>query len=235
VVLVARYLGSARAALPWRPEWPAAILIALAWAAVLVAPWGHAHAGHGGGEPHPGLAEWTLMATAMMAPVALPALRHVGLNSIRSRRSRSMGVYLGVYVAVWAGFGVVALGALHVVLEVLSVDHRVVLALALALAGAWQATRWKRRAVLACTRTVPLPPVGLRADAGCARFALKSGWRCVRSCWAVMLVMALAAGAFWMAALTALVLLEERTLAGRRLLRPSGGVLALAAALVLLV
>jgi predicted metal-binding membrane protein len=51
-----------------------------------------------------------------------------------------------------------------------------------------------------------------------------------------MLVMAVLgpASVFWMAGLTALVLVEERTLVGRRLLRPSGAVLALAAALVLL-
>jgi predicted metal-binding membrane protein len=264
------YSGRARAVLPWRPEWPAGVLIALAWVALLAAPGGHHEGEHGHPGavaadrpaalvcdltdlrrrqsawvsrpaeattgPHAGLPHWTLMAMAMMAPVALPAVRHVGLNSMRRRRQRSMGVYLGVYVAVWAGFGAVALAAVHLARETLGLDERVLLALALATAGAWQVTRAKRRAVLACGRTVPLPPVGLRADAGCARFALKSAWRCVKSCWALMLVMAVMgpASIFWMAGLTALVLVEERTRIGRRLLRPSGAVLALAAALVLL-
>jgi endonuclease G, mitochondrial len=62
-----------------------------------------------------GVPHWTLMAMAMMAPVALPAARHVGLNSIRRRHQRAIGLYLGVYVAVWAGFGAVAQGAVQVV------------------------------------------------------------------------------------------------------------------------
>jgi predicted metal-binding membrane protein len=183
-----------------------------------------------------GMPHVTLMAMAMMAPVALPAVRHVGLNSLRRRRQRAMGLYLGVYVIVLGGFGAVALAAVHVVRESLVTDERVLLALALALAAAWQLTREKRRAVLACTRTVPLPPSGLRADVACARFALKGAYRCMRSCWALMVVMAVVGpfGLAWMAALTGLILIEERTLMGRRLLRPSGGVLALGAALVAL-
>jgi predicted metal-binding membrane protein len=44
-----------------------------------------------------------------------------------------------------------------------------------------------------------------------ARFALRNGLACVGSCWALMLIMALAAGAqlLWMPALTALVCAEK--------------------------
>lgn len=37
----------------------------------------------------------------------------------------------------------------------------------------WQLTTWKRRAVVACQRPVPLAPVGWRADYGCAHFGVR--------------------------------------------------------------
>jgi predicted metal-binding membrane protein len=104
------------------------------------------------------------------------------------------------------------------------------------MAAIWQLTRTKRRALFACRRTVPLPPVGRRADAGCARFALLQGWRCVVSCWALMLIMLMVghAGLIWMVVLTALILVEELTRLGRRLLRPSAAALAFVGGLVVL-
>lgn len=261
--------GRRRAAtvLRWRPEWPFAVVVALAWVALLAGVgWHGDEAGHGGpgisavepaapqhaharpgvapadgpsqepGGLLPALPGWTLMSVAMMAPVTLPAVRHVGLNSIRRRRQWAMCLYLTVYVAVWVAFGAIALTGTGLARQALGVDARVLLALALAAAAAWQLTRAKRRALLGCQRTVPLPPTGLRADAGCARFALRQGWRCVTSCWALMLVMAVAghSSLVWMAALTALTMAEELTLLGRRLLRPSAVALTLAAGLVTL-
>jgi predicted metal-binding membrane protein len=55
------------------------------------------------------------------------------------------------------------------------------------------------------------------------------------SCWALMVVMAVAGhGLAVMAALTALVALEELTLFGRRLFGPSAAILGLAAGIVAL-
>ena len=94
----------------------------------------------------------------------------------------------------------------------------------------------KRRAIFRCRRTLPLPPRGVRADLGVARFALLLGWRCLVSCWALMLVMvvmghggALALGA--MLAMTSLVLVEDMTSRGEALFAPSAAALALAAAI----
>ena len=105
-------------------------------------------------------------------------------------------------------------------------------------AALWQVAPAKRRALLRCRRTSPLPPVGLRADLGSARFALLQGRRCLGSCWALMLVMAalghgggLALAA--MAAMTAFMLVEDMTARGKDLLVPSAAALALAAAVVL--
>jgi len=194
----------------------------------------HAHGSHADGGHAPALGGWTLMAVAMMAPVGLPAARHVGFNSIRARRQRAIALYFAAYVGVWIGFGVVVLAAARLGRQTLGVDPDLLLAGTLAAAAAWQLTRWKRRALYGCKRTVPLPPVGLRADLGCVRFALKHGWRCLCSCWALMATTAMVdhSSILWMAVLTAFVTVEELTVPGRRLRVPAAAVFAAGAILV---
>ena len=231
------------ARLRWAPEWQIAVLVALAWAALLAgagahgAPAGHEHHAHAHAPPFAAaLGGWALMVVAMMGPAALPAVRHVGLNSLRARRQWAMALYTAVYVAVWIGFGVLALLAVRGLHAALMLDDRALLVLALVAAATWQLTRAKRRAVLACRRTVPLPPTGLRADLACARFAVAQALRCVRSCWALMAVMAFAghASLLWTAGLAAVIAAEELTVAGRRRLEAFGALLALAAVAVAL-
>jgi len=221
--------------LRWRPEWRVAGVAVAAWIALLTGIGMHdtrlgAHAAL------PGLVMWTLMVVAMMVPLTLPAVRYVALNSMRRRRQRAIAVYVAAYVGVWMAFGLAAIGFHHVLGAHLGVSHQVLLAVALAAAAGWQLTRAKRRALYACGRTVPLPPYGRRADAACARFALLHAWRCIRSCWAIMLVMVIVghSALIWMIALTALVIAEELTLRGRRLTRPAAGPLAAAAAAIAL-
>jgi predicted metal-binding membrane protein len=164
------------------------------------------------------LAGWTLMSVAMMVPVVLPAVRHVGLNSLRQRRQWAMFVFVAVYVGAWAAFGILALTWQRLALRTIGIDARVLLTSTLIVAAGWQLTRVKRRALLACRRTVPLPPMGWRADAGCARFALRQSRRCMASCWALMAAMVAIqqAAAIWMLSLTALIAAEELTRPGRR-------------------
>jgi predicted metal-binding membrane protein len=225
--------------LQWRPEWRVAAVAAAAWLALLAGAGmhpAHLEPGHSPLGVAAGLPGWSLMVVAMMVPVTLPAVRHVGLNSMRRRRRRAMALYTAVYVGVWVLFGVSALGLAHLATEHAGLSDATVISLALAAAAGWQLTRAKRRALFACGRTVPLPPLGRRADAGCARFALLQAWRCIRSCWAIMAVMVAVGHSSlgWMAALTALVVAEELTVRGRRLTRPAAAVLAVAAAAVAL-
>lgn len=257
------------AALEWRPEWPFAVVVVVAWVVLLAgSAWPETRAPDPGapvtqvstrdalghhGHPTPGAAAmprahgasggmlqaltgWGLMSVAMMLPVTLPAVGHVGVNSLRRRRQRAMAIYVAVYVGIWLCFGVMVLAGERWLRDAAGVDGRVLLASALAVAAAWQVTRCKRRALFQCRRTVPLPPVGLRADAGCAHFAVRQGWRCVRSCWALMAVMAVVghSGIVLMVAITTLIVMEELTRDGQRLLRPSAGVLAVASGLVAL-
>ena len=227
-------------ALAWRPEWPLVVVVAMAWVALAVL---HASSsdqgGHGlhsttsipvglaiGGGA---LGGWALMSVAMMVPVTLPAVRHVGLNSIRRRRRWAMVVYVASYVAVWVLFGVLALALLWA-LRSTGPDERQLVVGALVIATLWQLTAWKRRAVLACQRTVPLPPTGWRADYGCAHFGVRQAGRCVISCWPLMVLMAVIGhgNLIVMAALTAGIVAEQRVLAGRRLIALLGGALAVA-------
>jgi predicted metal-binding membrane protein len=228
--------SQAAAALRWRPEWPFAVVVALAWAAVIAGLASHGTMIMSSRSPAAaalaGLPAWTLMTAAMMAPIALPAVRHVGLNSIRRRRARAMALFFVAYLAVWTVFGIVVLAGAHVIRHASAFEDPTLLSIALAVAAGWQLTRCKRRAVLRCRQTVPLPPIGLRAELGCVRFALDQGWRCVKSCWAVMAAMAFVGDSAlaWMIGLTALILVEELTLVGRRLLRPAAVVFAVGAA-----
>lgn len=144
---------------------------------------------------------WAVMVTAMMVPLVWPAVRHVGLNSLRWRRQRAIAVFLAAYTGVWTAFGAVVLGAR----DLLSVAHAPALAAALAVAALWQLSPLQRRFRRACHRTVPLPPRGLQAVAGDIRFGLRQGVACIGVCWPLMLAMALVPGAIllWMVALTA--------------------------------
>jgi predicted metal-binding membrane protein len=231
-------------ALRWRPEWWAALVVAAAWLTLLAGVGGHAGMADGHDMASAGdagwsgilaqLPAWVLMVVAMMVLVTLPAVGYVGLNSIRRRRVRAMSIYLAVYVGAWIVFGLVVLGAEELLRAKVAIDSRSLLTVALAAAAVWQLTRFKLRALYACGRTVPLPPVGLRADAGCARFALVHATRCMRSCWALMIVMTLVGhwNVLWMAAFTGVVAIEELTLVGRRLLCLSAVALALASGAV---
>ena len=217
----------------WRPEWRVAALAAAAWLP-LVAGFGMQHeppaAGHSAAGMLAWLPGWLMMVTAMMVPLTLPALRHLGLNSVRRRRQRAMALFTAAYVAAWVAFGIAALGLDHLLREHAGLPDRVVLALALGVAAAWQLTRAKQRALFACGRTVPLPPFGRRADAGSVRYALLHARRCLQSCWALMLVMVVAGSLAWMVVLTALVVAEERPIRGRRRPWPAAALLVAAAA-----
>lgn len=223
--------------LQWRPEWRIAAVVVAAWLALLAGlGMQRAHLGpdHSALGVIAGLPGWSLMVVAMMVPVTLPAVRYVGLNSMRRRRVRAMALYTAVYVGAWLLFGVTALAADHLLDVHAGLGEPTLLALALIVAAGWQLSRAKRRALFACGRTVPLPPLGRRADAGCARFALLHAWRCIRSCWSIMLVMVVVghSSLAWMVALTALVAAEELTVTGRRLTQPAAAVLAVTAGVV---
>lgn len=210
-----------------RPALLAEAGIAAAWLALVLSP-AHGGIAHRHGSHHhvhalaggssslvATLPLWALMTAAMMLPAALPAVRHVALNSFRWRRPRATLEFTAVYLAVWIAAGAALLALARTWAPV---SDQLVLALVLATAAAWQLTTAKRRALNACHLPSTLPPRGWRATAGVARFGLRNGGACVGSCWATMLVMAVAPSAHlpWMAALTGLVASEKLSRHPRR-------------------
>ena len=158
-----------------------------------------------------GLPMWTLMTVAMMLPGALPALAYVASHSFRWRRLRATGCFAGTFLAVWVGFGAVAL----TLSSLLHANASLELALALAVGATWQLSAYKRRAMRDCHRSIPLPPAGRAATVAVARFGAFNGRACVRSCWPSMVAMVAVPAAqmpVWMAILT--VLMTGEKLAG---------------------
>ncbi len=183
-----------------------------------------------------GLPMWTLMAVAMMLPTAMPAVRHVAANSLYWRRRRAVVEFVVVYLGIWALFNALVLG---VAMARAPGGSSLALPPALALAALWQWTPLKRRALRACHQPRALPAYGWRATAGVARFGLGNGGACLASCWAMMLIMAVAGPArpAWMAALTALIAVEKLNLKPARTARRTGlllGAAATAAAVIAL-
>lgn len=204
------------------PELAAAAVAAGAWMLVVV----HAQHPHGPGEPYlADLSGWMVMVMATMLPGALADVRLVALSSMWSRRQRTVTLFLGSYVCVWIGFGVVAIG----------VVAEASVGVLLALAAVWELTAWKWRAVRRCHLVEALPPHGARADAACARAGLRYGWRCVVSCWPLMLAMAAAGhqAVALMALMTVVVAAEKIVVRSARLRAPAAAALAGAALLAL--
>jgi predicted metal-binding membrane protein len=181
-----------------------------------------------------GLPMWLAMSAAMMLPGVLPAVGHVATNSFRWRRGRAMTGFVIVYLAVWGLFGAAVLG----VLSVFGLQTSVALAVALTLAAGWQLTSSKRRALRDCHRSVPLPPSGWPAAREVGRFGLRHGTACLRSCWPLMLVMAVVPVGemvLWMPALTLLVSAEKLASRPRRVVKAGSALLGAAALATLLV
>jgi predicted metal-binding membrane protein len=217
-----------RRALRRHPEYGALLAAAAAWPAVLLLHDDGAVATGAGGLPL-----WALMCTAMMVPATWPAVRHVGLNSLRRRRQRAIAQFVAAYVAVWVAFGLPALLAVAVAGDRLGGDA--VLAAALGIAAAWSVLPYQRRALRACHRTVPLPASGWLATAGCVRFGLRQGRACLGVCWPLMLVMAAAVheSLLWMMALSAIVASRKLAPRSERFARPLAAAMGAVAVLLL--
>jgi predicted metal-binding membrane protein len=118
---------------------------------------------------------WLAMLLAMMLPTTVPAVRYVAFASRRSRRQRSVLAFGLGYLAAWLPLGV----AVSLLLALLPPLGTVPVAIAIALAGAWELTPAKRLALRRCHRTAPVRFDGLAADRSAAAFGLEHGKTCV--------------------------------------------------------
>jgi Predicted metal-binding integral membrane protein (DUF2182) len=220
----------------WRhPEWWSLAASAMAWVLILArarsgamgAGSAHSHY-HGGTAVLPLVGEasvwrmealdWLLMVVAMMLPMVVDPIRTTATRSLWARRHRAIGGFLIGYVTPWALLGLLVSG-LIAALGVGGWLRLPAAAIGFALAAAWQVTAIKRRAVLWCHRTTPLAPSGWRADRDCLRYGWMIGWRCLVSCWAMMVACVLAGHGILAMACAAVVGVAERQLprADRRL------------------
>lgn len=184
------------------------------------------------------VAMWAVMAAAMMAPSALPALATYDDLATTGAPTRLGGLVAG-YLAVWGGFAVLAAAAQLTffsagVLDAFGASTSPLLSAGLlALAGGWQFTTFKEACLSKCR--APLMFFLAHWGEGAFRNGLRLGAICLGCCWALMLlgfvggVMNLA----FMGIAMILMTLEKLPGIGRWLTRPLGVVLLGAAAVTL--
>jgi predicted metal-binding membrane protein len=203
-----------------------------AWAALVVAQLSgeaaalHHHALIEGGVP-PALTivsftfAWQVMVVAMMWPASLHAVFAVGLASPDTSRPRTaIAAFLGSFAIVWGGFGLAAfLGdmVLHRVVDAtpwLAARPWLIEAGVLAMAGAYQLTPLKRRAMAACREPGQRMAMHDEAEPRAGRLGISHALDCVASSWALMLVM-FGAGFASVPSMAALTLLMGYEVTGR--------------------
>jgi predicted metal-binding membrane protein len=252
--------GKNQAALPERlridyrmlASWPW-LLVAVAWALALLATWtnqryliNHDYLLEESGLPWLVafllfLICWQVMTAAMMLPSSLPQVfRLVGASRPAQHPHRVLAAFLAGYAAIWTAFAVAAFvgdtGIHQLVYQWpwLSRHTWVIGTATFVLAGIFQCTPFKQRALSACRH-----PAGSFGRASCPdggsgwRLGLRYGQWCTASCWALMLVMfGIGVGSVtWMAALAGIILVEKAVPGGRWLSPVVGLVLFLLAAL----
>jgi predicted metal-binding membrane protein len=190
------------------------------------------------------LVMWQVMMIAMMLPSAMPmALLYRGLAAGRRRRGETaapIGVLLGGYFAAWLAFGVVAyaigmwLSNAAMRFEVVSQWVPAATGGAIALAGIYQVTPWKRICLSHCRSPLSFFAACWRPGWwGTFRLGAHHGRYCAACCWALMLIQ-LAIGVMNLAAMAAIaviIALEKLSPRGDAVARVTGA-MAIVAGLV---
>jgi predicted metal-binding membrane protein len=227
-------------------------LVALAGAAWLslwlweASPYGHYL--HHGTEAGPLAIEaglfaigWLLMIVAMMLPSSIPlVVTFRALVRRRERPGRLVALLLVGYLLVWGGFGLAAwVGdrAIHAAVDALPwlAEHpQIIIATTLLAAGLWQFSPLRDRCLDECRS--PLGFVmnrwrGTSVQREALTMGIAHGAFCVGCCWSLMLVMfGVGLGSLSaMLLLGGLTAIEKNMPWGRRLSRPLGVALILAA------
>ena len=200
-----------------------------------------AGAAAGGADAALFVAGWAVMIVAMMLPTSIPlVVTFAALVRRRPHPARLIaGVLLG-YLVMWSAFGVIAYvgdRGVHAAVDALPwlADHPQLIAGAtLAIAGLWQFSSLKYRCLDECRS--PLGFVmnrwrGVRPTSEAFRLGVAHGLFCIGCCWSMMLIMfGLGLGSLaWMLALGAVMAVEKNAPWGRRISRPLGFLLILAA------
>jgi predicted metal-binding membrane protein len=186
-------------------------------------------------------AGWVLMIVAMMLPSSVPlVLVFAGVVARRPRPGVLVGLLLAGYLAVWSSFGAAAWlldRGIHAAVDAwpwLAAHPQLIIATTLALAGLWQFSPLRDRCLDECRS--PFGFVVNRWRAQSIRresflMGVAHGAFCVGCCWSLMLVMfGVGLGSLTaMLALGGLTAIEKNLPWGRKLTRPLGILLVLAA------
>jgi predicted metal-binding membrane protein len=223
-------------------------LAAVAWLALWLwegSPYGHyLHHGAGGAAALEGAlfaVGWVLMIVAMMLPSSVPlVLTFRALVGRRAHPERLVALLLSGYLAIWGGFGLAAWLADRVIhaavaaVPPLAAYPQVIIATTLLLAGLWQFSPLRDRCVEECRS--PLGFVmnrwrGVSERTESFAMGVAHGAFCIGCCWSLMLVMfGVGLGSLTvMLALGGFTAIEKNLPWGRRLTRPLGVGLVLAA------
>jgi len=180
---------------------------------------------------------WLVMVAAMMLPTTVPMARMFTVVSAGHHApAPARAAFYMAYIALWLAFAAVAFAS-AVGLQLLTGDapHGLILAGALALAGAFQFSPLKQRCLTACREPAAFLFAHYRRGvAGAWSVGLRHAGSCLGCCWALMLVMFATGTAdlAWMLGLTAVMVAEKTTRWGPRLVAPVGiALLAIAAVL----
>ncbi|TAM98541.1 MAG: DUF2182 domain-containing protein [Rhodanobacteraceae bacterium] len=237
----------------WRdPVLAVWLIAALGWFALLAGGHHHHLLVAGGSAPTLAFAllvvggAWLEMIAAMMLPTAIPMVRTFATVSARAPRPfAAMAAFLGAYVAVWMAFALAAVAAATALQAAavgggwrwIYVRPDWLLAAVLALAGTFQLSPLKDRCLAMCRDPMTFIFSRYRRGVrGAWALGLRHGLSCLGCCWALMLIMfgTGVGNVFAMLLLTAVMWAEKTTRWGRRLARPLGFGLLLAAAAVAL-
>jgi len=184
---------------------------------------------------------WVLMIVAMMLPSSVPlVMTFAALVRRRSRPGALVGLLLAGYLSVWAAFGLAAWvldRGIHAAVDTvpwLAAHPELILGTTLLGAGLWQFSPLRDRCLDECRS--PMGFVmnrwrGVSEARESFAMGIAHGAFCVGCCWSLMLVMfgIGLANITAMLALGGLTAIEKNLPWGRRLTRPLGVVLLLAA------
>jgi predicted metal-binding membrane protein len=184
---------------------------------------------------------WVLMIVAMMLPSSVPLVMTFGALVRRRRRPGALvGLLLAGYLSVWAAFGLAAWvldRGIHAAVDTvpwLAAQPELILGTTLLGAGLWQFSPLRDRCLDECRS--PMGFVmnrwrGVSEARESFAMGIAHGAFCVGCCWSLMLVMfgIGLANITAMLALGGLTAIEKNLPWGRRLTRPLGVVLVLAA------
>jgi len=182
---------------------------------------------------------WWLMMIAMMLPSAAPmALLFAAINRRRNEPAdavRGTGIFVGGYLAAWAGFSLIATLAQWGLDEVgllsgsMGIGNAELGGAILLAAGLYQFTPAKRVCLRHCQRPVVFISSHWHPGAGGAfRMGVEHGAYCLGCCWVLMTLLFFGGvmNVFWIAGLAVYVALEKLARFGHRLAAASGGLLA---------